>query len=158
MSGRDRNAVDEEELSDAVAFVLTHCPDRPALRRLLEPLRGSRGGGGGGGGAAVSPAAAAAAAARPSRPAAPASWLLRKPDRFMLRVLEAEREFVLREVFGFAPGTVGARRLPAATSIPRRDAQHAFVSPCAFRRHPLALALALAPHAFGAQAAAPESC
>ena len=65
-----RNDVDDDELLEAVVFVLKRC-DRAALRPLLEPLRGK---------GTTAP-----------------SWLLRSP-RFFNRILEAHKDFFLYSV------------------------------------------------------------
>ena len=79
VSGRDRNDVDDDELLEATAYILTHTPNTPLLKTLLDPLRSPKSSGG--------------------------SWLLKSP-RFFNRVLEHHKDFFLHTVFQYNPNPV----------------------------------------------------
>lgn len=89
VSGRDRNDVDEEELLDAVSYVLRHCSDAGShLRQLLDPLRGRS-----------SQVGASTSSSSGS------SWLLKSPQ-FLNMVLEQNSDFILYDVLGIPQGAI----------------------------------------------------
>ena len=79
VSGRDRNDVDYEEAAEATLHLLHDAEQPEMLRALLEPLRDP-------------------AAHRPT-------WLT-KSVRFLNRLLEADRDFFVHDVFGVPAGAI----------------------------------------------------
>lgn len=84
--GRDRNDVDEDELLDAVTYVLTNCNNLDHLEELLSPLRH------------VGPTKKGGEKKKDS-------WLL-KPVSYFNRVIEAQREFILHDVLRVPQGSI----------------------------------------------------
>ena len=96
VSGRDRNDVDDEELLDAVAYVLMKCTNRPLLRRLLESLRGF---------SASQSCSSTSSSTTTLSSSSSSSWLLKTP-RFFNRILEKYKDFFLHEVFEVPVGSI----------------------------------------------------
>ena len=80
VTGRDRNEVDDDELLEAVAYILHRCNDMEHLRMLLTPLRQSVN-------------------------KTDSSWLLKSPA-FFNRVIEQRRDFIRHDVLRIPRGSI----------------------------------------------------
>mmetsp|Transcript_24710 Transcript_24710/g.37307 ORF Transcript_24710/g.37307 Transcript_24710/m.37307 type:complete len:956 (+) Transcript_24710:69-2936(+) len=85
VTGRDRNEVDDDQLVEAVAYVIQRCNNLAYLKKLLDPLRGTMD--------------------SSSRQKNKSSWLLQSP-RFSNRVIELQKDFILQKVFEFPKGAI----------------------------------------------------
>jgi hypothetical protein len=95
VSGRDRNEVNDDDLVAAVMQVLYNCGDRPYLAALLAPLRGK----------AAAAASKSSSSSSSSRSSSATPWLLRSPA-FHRRLLDADRDFFVHDVFGFPKSAI----------------------------------------------------
>jgi hypothetical protein len=104
VTGRDRNDVDEDELVDAFVHLFRKCGNLAYLRQLLEPLRGQHAANdaadmledSGGGGRRKGTRANASSGG---------SWLLQSP-RFLNRVIEQQKDFILHNVLDVPRGAI----------------------------------------------------
>lgn len=99
VSGRDRNDVDDDDLVNAVAFLFRHCSHVGLLRRLLSPLRGKNCDGD------PSESSTSSSSRRSTRSGGRSNWLLRSP-RFLNRVLEQQKDFVLHGILEVPRGAI----------------------------------------------------
>jgi len=95
VNGRDRNDVDEDELIEAVVHVFKKCGNLPYLKQLLEPLRGQK---------TCDQDLAGPGRVRSTRGNSD-SWLLQSP-RFLNRVIELQKDFILHNVLGVPRGAI----------------------------------------------------
>ena len=97
VSGRDRNDVDDDELMEAVSYILLYCNDQSkhSLVTLLQPLLGNKN----------NTSSKTTGKEFSSSSSSSSSWLLRTP-RFFNRIIEMNRDYLLYDVFKFPHGSL----------------------------------------------------
>eukprot|EP00591_Stephanopyxis_turris_P010408 CAMPEP_0195525508 /NCGR_PEP_ID=MMETSP0794_2-20130614/25991_1 /TAXON_ID=515487 /ORGANISM="Stephanopyxis turris, Strain CCMP 815" /LENGTH=990 /DNA_ID=CAMNT_0040655987 /DNA_START=150 /DNA_END=3122 /DNA_ORIENTATION=+ len=105
VTGRDRNEVEDDQLLSCVVYVFRHCSNMSYLQHLMKPLRGIAHDNVTITDSGNSSSSSRKADTRGTRCKSSSSWLLVSP-RFLNRIFEEQKDFILYDVLNVPPGSI----------------------------------------------------